>query len=465
MVNRGEGLSIATAILALVGIAWLGAVRPLFLVLACAAIVASWLFVFAIRSPRAALTAGIPLLLLGTTDFRARDALEATALAMEPQVILELVVFAILLAVAVRVRPPSWTDRRLPSMPVLSLWAYVLLAMVSTLWSPLPIYALVRACQLAVLLYFAGVVVRELGAAGALNVVLAALTAYVLLFAVIGVAMNWSAVTGGARLNWFSVHPIVAGTYAAAASMLVIARLLFGAARKSLPVVELAVLCSLLGVLLLTQSRGPLFGLIAAAGSVLLLRTVPGNVAAGAIITGLSVAGAIAMNLSGGALSMLLRSSGSRNVVAEFVLRGQSAEEFLTLTGRIELWRHAYAVILDRPLFGHGYQAARIIGLRFAAWAGEAHNAVVQTLLDFGVLGILLLFLPVLWAIGNGFRMGRSEDPRERLILPTVFGLLLFLVVNSVGAASFAGSPGVEALLLFLGIRVLCARPRPLPIR
>jgi len=80
------------------------------------------------------------------------------------------------------------------------------------------------------------------------------------------------------------------------------------------------------------------------------------------------------------------------------------------LTGRNYLWRHADTLIAAKPVLGHGYRSiwlghgVETIGL--LRWAGitsgigfNFHNTFRETLVDFGFLGAVLVFV----ALGIGF--------------------------------------------------------------
>ncbi|MGD8396082.1 MAG: O-antigen ligase family protein, partial [Candidatus Eiseniibacteriota bacterium] len=129
---------------------------------------------------------------------------------------------------------------------------------------------------------------------------------------------------------------------------------------------------------------------------------------------------------------------GSEGKLAEFVLRGQTTQEVMGLNGRIELWTALGELIAERPFFGHGYLSSRELVVGLISWAREgayAHNEVAQTLLDFGIVGTLLFWLPFLGALDPGPLRGaalRDTTPAGVVRLrAAVFGAAVFLLLNA----------------------------------
>jgi O-antigen ligase len=137
------------------------------------------------------------------------------------------------------------------------------------------------------------------------------------------------------------------------------------------------------------------------------------------------------------------------------VFQGQSAEGLLTLNGRLDLWADLAPSMAERPLLGSGYQASRAALLDVASWAGYAHNALMQTLLDLGLAGTVALGLIVAVAVSAATRSALPAWLRG-----TSAALMIFLTLNSVGTESFAGAPGFETLLLFVcALTAVSGRP------
>ncbi|NNE59953.1 MAG: O-antigen ligase family protein [Woeseia sp.] len=64
-----------------------------------------------------------------------------------------------------------------------------------------------------------------------------------------------------------------------------------------------------------------------------------------------------------------------------------------TLNGRIPLWQFAGRTISEHPLLGVGYYASRYYLTARFYWAGQTHNAYVETLMTTGLIGLALLLV------------------------------------------------------------------------
>jgi len=140
---------------------------------------------------------------------------------------------------------------------------------------------------------------------------------------------------------------------------------------------------------------------------------------------------------------------GGTTPLMTFFSRGQPVDELLSLNGRTELWQHVYALFLERPLLGYGYLASRSVLLKVLPWAGEAHNALAESLLDVGILGtVLVWFAFISTLLSSLLHTSRTSGMGEWQRL-SILGALVFLLVHSQVTATFAGPPGSQVLLLF----------------
>jgi O-antigen ligase len=98
------------------------------------------------------------------------------------------------------------------------------------------------------------------------------------------------------------------------------------------------------------------------------------------------------------------------------------------LTGRDEIWGYVIEQIRDRPLFGYGYRAyftapqnvdevERVLDHAY----DQAHSSILQTILDLGVFGLMLL---ALW-VAFGLRRAPQAvfDPAQRAWLALLIAL------------------------------------------
>jgi hypothetical protein len=92
-------------------------------------------------------------------------------------------------------------------------------------------------------------------------------------------------------------------------------------------------------------------------------------------------------------------------------------------------------------------------------WAGYAHNGLVQSLLDFGLLGSALIWGTAIGVVVKIVLQLRTRVWRLSAVQASAFAVVFCLLVISVGSESFAGPPGWDVFLLFLCV-VVTARPR-----
>lgn len=435
-----------------------------------ALIAAPWGIWMATRRPALSLNGGFFAVMIAGTKFRERDPLASVGAVLDAQIAFELAIYAwvawVVLLTLLRMPRRTWR----PGVLEAFLIGYVGLALGSVLWSPIPLYTLVRGLQLATLLGYAFVVVRVLGTQHAWGVLSVSIVGYTLLFTLLGFGARTTGLTPplSNRFTWFGTHPIEAGSFAALGAIVLLAGLLFKDVDgyrfpRFLGVMALVV------VLLRTFSRGPLLAFVTVVLSMVMIRLFRRSIATfGAVmVTALALT---LVNLPEGLFGVVDRLLGSGIPWVEALTRGQTSEEILSMTGRIGLWSVMFPAFLEHPLVGHGYQVARVVGMQIAPWAGEAHNAVVQSMIDLGVIGTLLLLVPLLGALAVTY--GRlAGGPASRLGLDAraataaQFGIVLFLSVSSVGTAGFAGVPGFEPLLLFtiVAVQAMEARSRRMP--
>lgn len=114
-------------------------------------------------------------------------------------------------------------------------------------------------------------------------------------------------------------------------------------------------------------------------------------------------------------------------------------ERKTTLSGRIPLWQLVWPAVLDRPWLGYGYvsfwdpEARRVVEiardptLRFTPF--YSHNGLIETLLNVGVVGVLL-FVGAVIRIFASIVSTLQRTPGNILIVPFVVYTVTFLLYN-----------------------------------
>ena len=279
-------------------------------------------------------------------------------------------------------------------------------AILSAVWSPLKVVTLGHALELAMFVALAALAALVCKDEKQLRVLLFHLTAAAATLAAVVLLSEDSLIIGSGRPRNF-VHP---NTLAAVAglglTLLFASRILWGWRWSRWAVAPGSVL--FVYALLLAHSRASIL-VTAAVLSVFFWF----NARHAYLCVGLTLLASFA------ALQVVAGTGADLwDMTSSYLLRGQSHAEFLTLTGRTELWTIAVASYLEAPLFGHGYFVMSETGKvdvwnRFGFMA--AHNAYLHLLLGAGLVGILLLFwgslglarcVKRLRGIANGARKG-----------------------------------------------------------
>lgn len=404
--------------------------------------------------PRPALSASFLIVLIAGTKFRVREADASLNAVIDGQILLELGLFG-LVGVGVLAAWIARGDRRRLTIVEAIILTYAAIALLSSLWSIAPALTLVRATQLLIVSALAIVTVRVLTPSGALWSACKALAAYVLACAALAPIFPWASETydldDGTRWGWFSVHPVAAGTLAALAALGLLSASAFAPPRGTPRMLGIPLFFSAIPVvlvLLLTRSRGPLLAFVASLGTLLLMRLrwtvrIPLILITASFIL-------IYITLGPDLEPWLVSVANQDSAISRVLFRGQTVDTVLQLNGRFGLWDDLRPAIAAHSLIGYGYQASRSVVLDAAAWAAYAHNALLQSVLDLGLLGTLALVVLAIIGLCGGMIGDLSSWMRA-----TVAALMVFLVLNSMSTESFAGAPGFETLLLF--VCALCA--------
>ena len=382
------------------------------------------------------------LTIVGETKFRARNPGELLAGHLDWEVGLELASYALLAILSLAgFLKLKLQDQTLEGVEI-PLAGYAGFALLSTLWSVEPRLSTVRAIQQTILLFYCFVVVRLVRPGRVLDALKRTLAGYVLVCTSLALTFPWAAyVHSIVRFSWFAVHPIIASEEACVALILLIVDSLFRREYRTtkrwhsshnLAMVALA------AIIVATRARGPIIALAVVLLALVGLRYFGPNI--GIWIAGLGLAAALIWTVTDSSLADSLRGmSGSQSGLNAYILRQQSAGEVMSLSGRIGLWKTIYRLIVVRPIFGYGFVASRSVLLAWFPWAGEAHNALLESLLNLGLVGCLLLWGPLLSMVCNFFRPCAELAVRVRWEELAVIAMLVFLLVVGFDSASFAG--------------------------
>jgi O-antigen ligase len=317
-------------------------------------------------------------------------------------------------------------------------YAYVAVCVGSAFYSPYHALALVRAGQVVVVLAFARSVVRHASPAAPHRIA----HAYAVLISVsvvFGVAVPYPELPSQpGRFTWLYIHPVEAGMLLAIAVIILTAYLLGSRVTRSGPHWPLGVYAVLwlvcVGALLATGTRGAAIG--ALVGIVIVVATRWRG------IRKLEIALVAVVGLGGVILALAPE-------IGAFIARGESTAQLETLNFRTDLWSQALADFAAHPMYGFGFTADRGLFLDTTGLGG-GHNAIINLLVDTGVVGTAVWFA-LLIALGvTAYRLRPRGMATDR-------GIVLALLVGMFANSMFTDELGAPANAMCTWLFVLVA--------
>lgn len=317
-------------------------------------------------------------------SFRSRD---LSDMSVDGAVMFRLVLWSAALAVGLANLPESW--RYFRNASCIGLLAYLVVAAFSALYSLVPRYTLGCLYGYVCMFPFMAAAVARLGVRDTIRILLLAIGAHVAiavaLWPVAPDIVMWRGGSGSEmRLRGLVGHPF---RMAEVAAIFLLSGWIMWQ-RGWMSTLALAAVGALGGLALaLTQTRSSMLAVAVALASVGRFRSL--GIAAFAAT---AIAALIAVNVSPQALG----------AIALQFSRGDEVQSTLTLTGRTHIWSESLRLFSERPLLGYGFAATRaLFPQEFlpAKEGGEApshaHNILVQSLVATGIIGTLLLLVPL----------------------------------------------------------------------
>lgn len=392
----------------------------------------------------------IPLIAIVATEykFRRRDIDEALGGSLDLMILAELAVYGLI---------GIWAFWRLaPKAPRLTpltvvMWGYILTTAASSLYSTFALLALARAIQLVII----GAAVHALAVDGRVVHLVRLVHAWIILMTVsIFIGLAYVAPTTGpqvGRFTWLFVHSVSAGSMLAL-SIPMLFGLWLAAGRYPVPwprSVYGALFAFQLVFLMLTRTRGSIGGCVIALA--VMAWVWSGQRAKPQLVLGSLIAcGATLLAFSG--------------PIITFLTRGESAEKIGTFNRRTEIWSLAWESFLSRPLHGLGFTSAK--GVFFdETGLGGAHNALINVMIDAGLIGLLWWFA-LLGAVAIAIaRLGRSARADDTISGATgsaradhivLVGMLVASLINSITTEGLGAGVNVSAIWLYLMVAWIC---------
>jgi O-antigen ligase len=323
---------------------------------------------------------------------------------------------------------------RLRVTPSLAFWIAVgLTAMISAFWAPQQMIALIKGGQLIMLCAIVAFAAMQFtDRYQAIRFIVWATVVVVLVSLIAqGFIGGFGSLFEGAerlwtpvgeeryRLSALSIHPIMLGNLTAAAAILLLAHHPRG--------VDWVAFGFLGTVCFLTNARAAfiLFVLVVLAYAAVRAFEFPrhrlaSTLGVGSILTVLVSAWIYLANTGGFTLPSMITDLDERDI--------------RTLNGRIPLWQSIFqegAAASETGLgllTGYGYTSFRHFGLDRFAYAGDAHNAFIQTFFEIGVIGAILWLLAIGFGAWQAMRLGRGLLIKFYMSLPVVYILATQMV-------------------------------------
>jgi O-antigen ligase len=297
----------------------------------------------------------------------------------------------------------AWVPRDLRlSRREFTVGLFLLVAVASASWSAYPSSTLLKSLQLSGAYALLALWIRVAGRDGVIRQ-LATVTHLLCISALIGYAVNAQGAMTHDRYTTVSqlngVYPTISsdilGTVAAVALIALVARV--GARWSLSPLAATLLFAGDVTVLVLARSRtAVVVALVGVAVSLLLSqrrRALTWIVAPVILLATITLYPVVSPHVN------------------DYMKRGQSQQQFSTLTGRTHLWHVAEQAWQAQPITGYGYYTGHRLGGfadQFNFDISNIDNAWLETLLDTGLLG----FVPfVLFALGG---LGVAWSRRSR---------------------------------------------------
>jgi len=210
------------------------------------------------------------------------------------------------------------------------------------------------------------------------------------------------------------------------------------------------VAASAVAMLILTQSRTSLVGLVVAACVYLLMDRRFGLLAV--MLTGLASVAALTT---------------FTDIAERFIVRGQPKELFISLSGRTHAWEAAWALFQESPVIGNGFAAAARAEILGITGASTLHGAIFDVMVGVGLLGLIPWIAAIIWTsvrlLGMNLRPRSWGDSRAvQGLHAEMIGMLALILVRSSTSSGLAMHD--HTFMLFLTVvAYACAASNPSP--
>lgn len=397
--------------------------------------IAAWIVAMAFAGSPAAITAYLAVVVFLTDgQFRVRGAGDID---MDWQSLMKFAVWTGAGVIGAGHMPPL--DKLLGRIGPACWLAYIAVALVSSIYSPVPGYSFGCAFALLCLFAFSFAVVARLSEARLLWTLLLTLTAFCLVGWVVfyaypdlGTSAAWT--YGGIYYRMCGLAGQAANLGAVCIKDIGAAFLLWHAGRsRLLPALLLGGIGAV--TLLASDARTGMIAVAVAAAAVVLSRSR------------WAMAGGIVALLVAYIASLVLPHA--LDSLGGHFTRSGDPSELYTLTGRLEIWDFSWRKIVEQPWLGWGYNSGKVIlgqnyGFTNGLMIDTAHNLYLQNLLSVGLVGTLPMAFLLIW-------MGVQSLTRP---VSVVTYFLMAILISSISDTDALGTTPTVMTLVFMLISI-----------
>lgn len=382
----------------------------------------------------------ITLIIASDYKVRVRDPHATLGGSIDAYIVLELALYGLvaLYLISNHLRPPRV---RRTEANIYFACLYVGLMVLSLTYTPYPLYAIVRAGQMSVLLALVLVAARVATRAD-MHRFSHAFLSLIVLSVLYGVAAPSPPVNSlqVGRFTWLAIHPTLSGVLTGLGALLAVGYLVSGREARPGPIwprwcyVVALVICG--GANLASQTRGAVAG--TALGIVVVLVSMRG----GRALVEMQVVLAVVILFFGLAFG---------NQIVAYFERGESSQQLASLNTRTNLWETAANAAEKKPMFGYGVTSSR--GIFFdETGLGGGHNAVVNVVVELGFVGLIIWALLLITLVSGIRRLPIERWPTLRFDRALMLGVLTLLLVDGVFFDGTGSTANVAGTWLFVTV-------------
>lgn len=160
---------------------------------------------------------------------------------------------------------------------------------------------------------------------------------------------------------------------------------------------------------------------------------------------------------------LLVLFTGAGDVFLTYFQRGQNADDFRGLTGRVDWWTYGWHKYIERPWSGYGAYTARFVVMAEVGFSDTSsiHNTYLELLFGTGPAGLLAILYVLVgtWVSLIRALRGSPEGSVERQLTVESLGLLGLLTAGTFFSTGLAWHPD-QGFLLCVGYAELLRRRR-----